>query len=179
MEPPFIWVNLKGRDPQGIVSKKDYNVVREQIIDSLRSARDPETGEKIVDLALKREEAAKYGLNGPRIGDVVYFLRPPYGVFDGILDSLDASSLSSKEYAKPITYDTKRFFGAHAYYTPDTIFGDFSVSVPLIISGKGIKEGFTLDKIINLTDIAPTLSHLLHIPMPKQAQGNIIYDALM
>ena len=176
MEPPFIWVNLMGRDPQGIVKKNQYEEVREKIIDSLYSARDPETGEKVIKLALRREEAAKYGLNGQRVGDIVYFLKPPYGVFDGILESLDASSLSPKEYNKPLAYNSKRFYGAHAYYTPDTSFGDYSVSVPIIISGKGIKQGISLNKIVNLTDIAPTLSHLLQIPIPKQSQGNILYQ---
>ena len=178
IEPPFIWVNLKGRDPQGIVRKEEYETVRDQIIDALSSARDPETGAKVIEMALRKEEATSYGLNGERVGDVVYFLRPPYGVFDGILDALDASSLSSKEYNKPLTYDTKRFFGAHAYYTPETRFGKFSVSVPLIMSGNGIKKGALPNKIINLTDIAPTLSYLLNIPKPEHAKGNILYDFL-
>jgi predicted AlkP superfamily phosphohydrolase/phosphomutase len=178
MEPPFIWVNLKGRDPQGIVRKEEYETVRDQIIDALSSARDPKTGAKVIEMALRKEEATFYGLNGERVGDVVYFLRPPYGVFDGILDALDASSLSSKEYNKPLTYDTKRFFGAHAYYTPETRFGKFSVSVPLIMSGNGIKKGAFPNKIINLTDIAPTLSYLLNIPKPEHAKGNILYDFL-
>ena len=178
MEPPFIWVNLKGRDPQGIVERNEYEMVRERIIKALYDAEDPETNKSIIDLALKREDATDMGLNGERIGDVVYFLKPPYGVFDGDLDALDASSLFLKAYNKPLTYNSKKFFGAHAYYTPETIFGNFSVSVPIIISGKGIKKGETLNSVINLTDIAPTLSHLLNIPKPKQAQGNIIYDFL-
>jgi len=178
MEPPFVWVNLKGRDPQGIVGRKEYEMVRARIIEALIDAKEPETNEKIIDMALKREDTNDMGLNGDRIGDVVYFLKPPYGMFDGDLDALDASSLSVNAYNKPLTYNTKRFFGAHAYYTPDTVFGDFSVSVPVIINGKGIKKGDTLKQVISLTDIAPTLSHLLGIPKPKHAQGNIIYDFL-
>ncbi|MEJ2294747.1 MAG: alkaline phosphatase family protein [Candidatus Lokiarchaeota archaeon] len=176
MEPPFIWVNLQGRDPNGIVEQKDYESVRDYIIEVLLNARDQKTNVKIIDKALKREDATNFGLNGERIGDVVYFLKSPYGIFDGDLDAMDASSLSSNAYNKPIAYDSKKFFGAHAYYTPDTVLGDFSISVPLVICGKGIKKGEHLNRIINLTDIAPTLSHLLNIPKPKQAQGSIIYD---
>ena len=178
MEPPFIWVNLHGREPSGCVEQKEYESVRDCIIKALSNARDLKTNIKIIDKALRKEDASSFGLNGDRVGDVVYFLKPPYGIFDGDLDALDASSLSSNAYNKPITYDSKRFFGAHAYYTPDTKFGDFSISVPLIICGKGIKKGEHLNRIINLTDIAPTLSHLLNIPKPEQAQGNIIYDIL-
>jgi predicted AlkP superfamily phosphohydrolase/phosphomutase len=178
MEPPFIWVNLKGREPHGIVEKNNYDNVREQIIKVLHNAKDPETGNKIIDNVLKREDASHFGLNSDRVGDIVYFLKPPYGVFDGILDALDASVLSPTEYDKPLTYDSKRFFGAHAYYTPDTKFGDFSITAPLIISGKEIAKGEKLNEVINLTDIAPTLSYLLKIPKPKQATGSIIYDVL-
>jgi predicted AlkP superfamily phosphohydrolase/phosphomutase len=178
MEPPFIWVNLKGRDPSGIVKQKEFENVREQIIEALSNAKDQDTNTKLIEKVLKKEEASDLGLNGERVGDVVYFLNPPYGVFDGDLDALDASSLSPSAYNKPITYNSKRFFGAHAYYTPDTIFGDFSISVPLIINGKGIVKGKTLSKKVSLTDIAPTLSHLFNIPKPEQAQGTIIYDIL-
>ncbi len=176
MEPPFVWVNLKGREPQGIVKQSDYEKVRDQIIDTLCSMRDPETNETIVQLALRREEASKYGLDGERVGDVVYFLKPPYGLFDGDLSSLDASSISSELLNKPKSYRSRKFFGAHAYYLPTTTFGDFSVSVPLIINGPGIKKGFELKKIVNLTDIVPTISHILKIPTPKNSVGMIIND---
>jgi predicted AlkP superfamily phosphohydrolase/phosphomutase len=178
MEPPFIWVNLKGREPSGIVSQKEYEAVRNQIIDVLLTAKDQKTNAKLIDKALKKEDTSDFGLNGERVGDVVYFLNPPYGVFDGDLDALDASSLSPSAYNKPISYNSKRFFGAHAYYTPETTFGNFSISVPLIISGKGIVKGKTLKKKVSLTDIAPTLSHLFNLPKPEQAQGTIIYDIL-
>lgn len=178
MEPPFIWVNLKGRDPQGIVERKDYEIVRARIIEALYDAEDQETNDKIIERALKREDATDIGLNGDRIGDVVYFLKPPYGVFDGDLDALDASSLHLRTYNKALTYNSKRFFGAHAYYTPETTFGDFSISVPIIMSGNGIKKGNSLNKIINLTDIAPTLSHLLSLPKPKHTKGKVVYNFL-
>lgn len=176
MEPPFVWVNLNGRDPQGIVKQSEYEEVREQIIDVLYNMRDPETNETIVQLALRKEEASKYGLNGERVGDVVYFLKPPYGLFDGDLSSLDASSISSDSLNKPMSYPSRKFFGAHAYYLPNTTFGNYSVSVPLIINGSGIKKGFKLKNNVNLTDIVPTISKILKIPTPINSEGMIIND---
>ena len=176
MEPPFVWVNLENRDPNGIVKQKDYEMVRERIIETLHEIRDPDTNEKIIELALKKEEANNYGLNGERIGDVVYFLKPSYGLFDGDLGFLDASFLTKKSFNSSICNPSRRFFGAHAYYLPETNFGQYSISVPLIINGPGIKEGETLKNNAELIDLVPTLAHALKIPRPKNAQGSILHE---
>lgn len=174
MEPPYIWVNLKGRDPNGIVSSSEYESVRDQIIDALESFRDQDTGERIVKKVLRKEVAEYLGQNGERIGDVVYFLNPPYQCFDGRLEDLNAARRRKKQYEKPSAYDAKVCYGAHAYYLPDETVGDYSISVPMIFNGPGIKSGKSLNSPVNLIDIAPTLSHLLDIPKPKKAQGKKI-----
>lgn len=176
MEPPFVWVNLENRDPNGIVNHKDYEMVRDRIIDTLYEIRDPDTNEKIIELALKKEEANKYGLNGERIGDVVYFLKPSYGLFDGDLRFLDASFLTKKSFNSQICNPSRRFFGAHAYYLPETTLGEYSISVPLIINGPGVESGITLKKSLELVDIAPTLAYALNIPQPKNAEGSILHE---
>ena len=176
LEPPYIWVNLKGRDPQGIVNPKDYNEVCEEVIKALMKLKDPENGKKIVHKALKKQDASHLGQNGERIGDIIYFLEPPYMIFDGNLSQLDASEFSKNDMKKPAAYNAKHGFGAHAYYMPDTTFGEYSISVPIIMYGPGIKKGIELKEIVNLIDIAPTFSNLLQIPKPNQAQGKIIYE---
>ena len=176
VEPPFVWVNLKGRDPQGIVDSADYEAIRDNIIDVLYELKDPETGKRIIKLALKREEAAFLGLNGERIGDVVYFLNPPYQIYDEVLEQLNPSQISPKYMAKPETYDSKNCFGAHVYYLPTEKFGNYSNSVPLIMSGPGVKKDIELKNSVNLIDLAPTFAHLLQIPRPKDSKGRILYE---
>jgi len=176
MEPPFVWVNLENRDPSGVVKQGNYEDIRVKIIDALYNIRDPENNEKVVQLALKKEDASKYGLNGDRIGDVVYFLKPPYGLFDGDLRSLDTSFLSKESFEGQICNPSRRFFGAHAYYLPETRFGEYSISVPLIIKGPGVKKGIPLKNSVKLIDLAPTLAHLLKIPNPKNASGTILHE---
>jgi predicted AlkP superfamily phosphohydrolase/phosphomutase len=178
MEPPFVWVNLKGRHPHGIVKSSEYEEIRDSIIQTLYSLKDPNTNERVIELALRKEEAGNLGLNGERIGDIVYFLKPPFGIFDGNLGMLDASSMTKSEYDR-LEVDTSRsFFGAHAYYLPSTRFGDYSISAPFIISGPGIKEGFKLGEIVNLIDVVPTLSYLLNIPEPKNSEGRILHEIM-
>jgi predicted AlkP superfamily phosphohydrolase/phosphomutase len=178
LEPPYIWVNRKGRDPYGIVTDDEYEDVREKIIQTLEGMRDPETGKKIVRLALRREDAAYLGQNGERIGDVIFLLNPPYELFDGNVEELNASTVKSVYLEKGIVYPATECFGAHAYYCPSTRFGPYSVSVPLIFAGPGIKSGFRLSNIVNLIDVAPTIAQLLDIPAPSQSQGHILHEIM-
>lgn len=175
-EPPFIWVNLKGRDPNGIVPQSKFESIRDEIIEKLYEMRDQETGDKVIKLALRREEAAHLGLNGDRIGDVVYFLNPPYEIYDEKFEHVNSSEVSRKQLKYPDVYDAKRCFGAHVYYLPTEKFGNFSNSVPLIMSGPGIKKNIKLKKPVNLIDLAPTLSDLLDFPKPRNTEGRVLYE---
>ena len=178
MEPPYVWVNLKGRDPNGCVSEGEYESVRDEIIQALMAFKDPDTEEKIIKVALRKEDAADLGQNGERIGDVVYFLNPPYQIFDGNLAQLTASEQTKRTMKRPETSKARNCFGAHAYYLPDTKFGNYSVSVPLVFSGPGIKSGVQIKETVSLTDLAPTFAQLLGIPHPKDAQGRVLTEIL-
>jgi len=54
---------------------------------------------------------------------------------------------------------------------------NYDTQVPLIFFGKGIKPGEGYQKR-NITDIAPTISHILGIAFPNANIGNIITEAL-
>ena len=79
----YIYVNLKGRDPEGIVEPADYETVQQQIIDALLTYVDPATGKRPVALALSRRDARILGLHGERVGDVVYAVYPWFGAQHG------------------------------------------------------------------------------------------------
>lgn len=74
----FVYVNLKDKYPGGIVEQKDYEKVRDQIIDALLDFKHPETGERPVLLAVRKEDATVFGMGGAQAGDVVYALKPEY-----------------------------------------------------------------------------------------------------
>jgi predicted AlkP superfamily phosphohydrolase/phosphomutase len=75
-----IFVNLKGRQPGGIVDEKDYEAVRRDLIATLYDYTDQQTGRRPFALALTREDAEMVNLWGDLVGDVVYALQPE---FDG------------------------------------------------------------------------------------------------
>ncbi len=74
----FIYVNLKGRDPGGIVEPEDYEKVQQEIIDALYTYKHPETGERMVALALTKRDARMIGLYGDHVGDVIFAVNPKY-----------------------------------------------------------------------------------------------------
>ena len=74
-----IYVNLKGRDPRGVVEPADYEKVRDEVIKALYEYVDPKSGLHPVALALKNEDARIIGIWGPRAGDVIYAEDPRFG----------------------------------------------------------------------------------------------------
>ncbi|SKA67339.1 alkaline phosphatase family protein [Desulfobaculum bizertense] len=74
----FVYVNLASKYPGGIVADEDYEKVRDEIIDALYDYKHPETGERPILLAVRKEDAAVFGMGGAQAGDVVYALKPEY-----------------------------------------------------------------------------------------------------
>ncbi len=75
-----VFINLEGREPDGIVDPADYAETQRRIIDALHAYTDPATGRRPVTLALSRANAEMLNLQGELVGDVVYALDP---AFDG------------------------------------------------------------------------------------------------
>ncbi|MBS3794615.1 MAG: alkaline phosphatase family protein [Candidatus Thorarchaeota archaeon] len=178
LEPPYVWVNKVGRDPHGIVEDEEYDSVREKIIEALESMRDPESGKRIVKIALRREEADFLGQNSDRVGDVVFALNPPYELFDGNAEELDISEIQPEFLERSLAFPAAECLGAHAYYLPTTRFGPYSIDVPLILAGPGIKSNVEFENSFNLVDVAPTLAYLLGVRRPKDSQGRILHEIL-
>ncbi|MDO8589286.1 MAG: alkaline phosphatase family protein [Armatimonadota bacterium] len=144
----YVYVNLKGRDPDGIVEPgEEYEKVRTQVINLFYDYTDPATGKKPITLAIRNEHAALLGLYGDRIGDIVYALEP-------------------------------EFEHAHGQELPTAKFGRGSQTSLLIMAGPGIRKNHTVARPTALTDIVPTICHLTGFPVPKECEGGVIYQAL-
>ncbi|MBI4806572.1 MAG: alkaline phosphatase family protein [Desulfovibrio sp.] len=74
----FVYVNMKDKYPGGIVLPEEYETVRNQIIDALLDYKHPETGERPVLMAIRKEDAKVFGMGGAQAGDVVFVLKPEY-----------------------------------------------------------------------------------------------------
>lgn len=176
-----IFINLKERDPQGIVEEKDYKKVQQQIIKALYDMKDPETGESVVALAVTKEEAGVLGIfEGPgydRIGDVVYAWKPGYMSHPFIYRSSvmyrDGSVriVPNKELYEPAVL-CKNFTGVHLAL-PNL----HDMHAVMIMAGPGVEQ-YERKYAAKIIDVAPTISKVLNIDVPKDAEGGILYDVL-
>jgi len=143
-----IFINLEGREPNGIVAAEDYEATQLEIIAALHAYRDEETGRHPFSLAVTKADAEMLNLHGELVGDVVYALRP-------------------------------EFDGAHGKQLPSVSFGIGGQHSTFILSGAGVRNGVALERQVRVVDVAPTLCYLLGLPMPKNVEGGVVYEALM
>ncbi|MCP5515081.1 MAG: alkaline phosphatase family protein [Spirochaetales bacterium] len=174
-----IFINLKGRDPQGIVEIEDYEKVQEEIKKALYSIKDPVTGEQAMAAVLTKQEASTLGtFEGPgwdRIGDVLFAFKPGFlantFIYPAAVKYADGTErmIPNPEEHEPSILG-RHFSGAHV-----TLPGIKEMEAAIIISGKNLpskKRKLTMDII----DIAPTIAWLLGIPCPKDSEGGICQD---
>jgi len=174
-----IFVNLKGRDPQGIVEPEDYEKVQEEIIDVLLSLRDPKTGRHVVATAVRKKEAGMLGVvenqGYERVGDVLFALKPQYMANPFV-------------YPAAVKYrdGTERFIPNPEDFEPAELHRNFTgvhLSLPslkemhaaVVLAGSGIPN-LKRKNPINIIDLAPTLAYLLGTPTPRDAEGNILKE---
>lgn len=143
-----IFINLKGRDPEGIVDPADKFELEEKIMTDLYSLRDEKTGHRIVALALRNRDAALLGEGGPESGDIIYYIAEGY------------------------TADH-----ADSFSTIDGACGT-SVRSVFMAAGPGIKENYLTNRIVRHVDVTPTAATLLGVRMPAQCEGAPVYQIL-
>ena len=144
-----IFINIK--DPninggRGIVDPKDKYEVEEQIITDLYGYKSPETGKRVIALALRKKDAILLGYGGETAGDIFFATAEGYNY-----DHCDPLSTCYGE-------------------------GETSASPIFIAAGKGLKQGFETDRIIRQVDVAPTISVLLGCRFPAQCEGAPAYQ---
>ena len=143
-----IYLNIKGRWPNGIVDPADQYELEEEIMTALYGYKDPKTGKRVIALALRNKDAVILGTGGPESGDIIYFTAEGYN-YD------HADSLSTT-------------LG----------FGGTSVSPIFIAAGPGLKKGFETTRIIREVDVAPTIAVIGGVRMPRECEGAPVYQII-
>ena len=140
-------INLKRRDKNGIIAKKDFNNIRNEIANKMRKIKGV-NGRKLKNYFFKPEKIYKNGFGWRSPDMIVYFDNLIYGTNDEV----GHNSL----YVKEKTLVGKTYAG----HSPKGIFA---------IEGKGIKKKNL--KNLNILDMAPTIYNLLEAKAPKNLQG--------
>ncbi|HVF54431.1 MAG TPA: alkaline phosphatase family protein [Actinomycetota bacterium] len=136
-----IYINLEGREPQGIVPPSEYEEVRDEVIARLTSLIDPDDGKPVVDKVLRREDA----IEGPEASGApdLYPVCRAYSY--ELSDGLYSPSILDDYTSLP-----------RGFHHMDGIFG---------IAGPGItpESGATA----HLYDMAPTALYLAGLKVPR------------
>ena len=152
-----LYLNIKGRNKHtlpdgtvidGIVDQKDQYELEEQIMTDLYSLKSPETGKRIVSVALRNRDAVLLGQGGPEAGDICLWMAEGY--------NFDHADCLSTTYGE----------------------SDTSVSPIFIGAGPGFKKGFETNRIIRQIDFVPTVAVLGGVRMPNECEGAPVYQIL-
>jgi predicted AlkP superfamily phosphohydrolase/phosphomutase len=147
-----IFLNLKGRQPSGCVAPEDARYLIDDLKAALRAIPHPETGKPLVAHLHEREEL----YHGPNAA-----LAPDLTVV-----------LADWRYRTIGLHD----FATHRVISPSFgPTGDHRMEGILIASGPAVRAGAQpLDAA--LLDIAPTVLHLLGIPVPSDLDGRVLTE---
>jgi predicted AlkP superfamily phosphohydrolase/phosphomutase len=145
----YIYMNVKGRQPEGCIAPEDYEAVRSDIIQALLDYKDPRLGRCPFKLAMRREDAAMLGLWGDRVGDIMVCVEPGGDYGEG-----------------------------HGNVLPTETFGISGIHATLVMAGPGVRAGYRVKRPVWLTDVAPTVAHLMDIPASSTMEGAVINEAL-
>jgi predicted AlkP superfamily phosphohydrolase/phosphomutase len=148
-----IYLNVKGREPEGVVEPgREYEEVREEIIRLAREFVHPRTGEPLIGEILKKEDIYQ----GPyldRAPDLILRPRDESNIFFGLAD-----------FGSNATVDTVyRYSGMHR---------DYGL---LMVTGKGVRKGARIDGA-EIQDLAPTILYAMECPVPQDMDGRVLSE---
>ena len=149
-----VHINLKGREPQGIVEPgEQYERVRDDVINSLRELELPD-GTPLVEHIWKKEEIY-HGAHLANAPDILFLPR-----------NLETIAFGDFEFGSNKVIE--KSFGVSSSHRMNGLF---------IASGAGIKNAGEF-RCAQLIDLAPTILHLMGLPVPTDMDGRVLTEAL-
>lgn len=143
-----VYINLKGRDPKGVVTPGDeYNELRELISEKLTELTDPDTGKKVIEKVFKKENL----YCGP------YLDRMP-----------DLLLVMARGYEPIGSFDRDNLFVSPARRT-----GTHRSEGIFLAMGDGIIKGKEIENA-SILDVCPTILYILDSPVPSDMDGKVL-----
>jgi predicted AlkP superfamily phosphohydrolase/phosphomutase len=146
-----IYLNVAGREPDGIVTEGEYSQKRQEVIDALQDLHDDD-GRPLVSQIVLREDT----YHGPyaRFGPDLHLVLDDYNVIAFPLFATDG---------KVVTQQIRGDSGSHRRE------GIFILSGPDIVTGARLSEA-------HIADLAPTILHLLDEDVPRTMDGKVLQE---
>ncbi len=153
-----IYLNMRGREAQGIVAEVEVPALKKELISKLSGLRDDETGE----VAIREVFDSGVVYNGPYANEapdlVVGYNKGYRASWEGVTGRVDGEVFSD---------NTRSWSGDHCI-DPRLVPGCFFCNRP-VSAGE-----------VAMTDVAPTILHLFGVPVPGYMEGRPLFatDAL-
>jgi predicted AlkP superfamily phosphohydrolase/phosphomutase len=160
---PGIWINLRGREPHGIVDPgEEYETLRDALIERLADCRDLATGEPVVHAVRRAEDVydGPYLHKGPDLA-----IEWNYEI---IVTGLRCRDLEGREITIEEGADIVERRG---------VSGDHRLEGIFVAAGPHIKPSHKI-KDAHIMDIAPTVLRLMGLSAPAYMDGQTLQDAL-
>ena len=155
-----IWINVRGREPGGIVEPgQEYDKLCTYLVDELMACRDTRTGEQVVE-AVNRREHIYWGEFVEKAPDISVRWRTDF-VISGLAgrDRHDPSNMRTPLQPPPLNNGGHRMNGT------------------LIMEGENIRKGVQLEGA-QIVDMAPSILHLCGLPIPADMDGRVLAEAI-
>jgi len=149
-----IFANLRGREPEGCVSPGDeYERLLDELTDRLCGLVDPESGERVIERVFRGHEvySGKYVDAAP---DLMFLTR------NMEYKALGLSDFNSPRVLEPV-------YGCTGNHRMEGI---------LAAHGRAVIRQGTKVEGAGIQDLAPTVLHLLGVPVPLDMDGSVLED---
>ncbi len=147
-----IFVNLKGREPNGSVDASQYDAACEKIVERLRAMRDKQTGEAFIGEVHRREEIYQ-GALVEQAPDISFLPR------DMRYLPLGNADFTSNKFM----VDAFGISGCHRMHGV------------MIAKGEGVRAGLQAERA-HIYDVAPTMLYLLGYGVPDDMDGRVMSE---
>ncbi len=153
-----IYLNVKGREPQGVVKPgQEYKKLRYEIMEKLKSMRDSNTHDTIFSDIFCREEIYS-GESLEQSPDIVFATTNDRYVAQGAQEFMFSANK---------TMDIP-------HWPPDS--GTHQRDGILIMSGQPFQAGSYLNQA-EIIDLTPTILYLMGVPIPADIDGQVLKSA--
>jgi predicted AlkP superfamily phosphohydrolase/phosphomutase len=155
-----IWINLRGREPGGIVEPgEEYDHLCTYLIDELMACRDIKTGERVVESAFRRDEIYS-GDHVDRAPDISIRWKTDF-VISGLAADGNGGQADGESEAPPAPLNN----------------GGHRINGILIVEGENIAKGVQLETA-SIMDVAPTILYLFGADIPANIDGRVLEGAI-
>jgi predicted AlkP superfamily phosphohydrolase/phosphomutase len=150
-----IFVNRKGRQPNGCVAPEEVRPLLDDLKAELLAIPHPETGAPLVERVYERDELY-HGPHAHRAPDLTVVLG------DWRYRTIGLYDFTTHQVISPAFGPT----------------GDHRMEGIFVGVGPAFRTGASLPDGANLLDIAPTVLHLLGVPVPDDLDGRVLAEVL-